>query len=106
MKKNLTGKFAEWLKKYSSVELMRSYEFAEHEINVLLKSEAPGEIICEDKDTFTARYEYVFSILPEYSTDNRPHCFCFDAKIIGIKGNVTATDYEFEDLTELEFIIK
>lgn len=106
MKKNLTGKFAEWLTTYSSIELMHNYDFAEYEINRLLKSEAQGDIIAEDKNTFTAMYEYTFSILPKYSTDNKPHCFCFDAKVIGIKGNVTANDYEFEDLTELEFTIK
>lgn len=34
------------------------------------------------------------------------HTFVFDAKVIGIKGNVTANDYEFEGITELEYIIK
>ena len=106
MKNNLTNKFAEWLKQYSNVELMRSYDFAEHEINVMLKNEAPGEVICEDEYTFTALYDYDFTILPRHSTDNRLHSFCFAVKIIGIKGNVTANDYEIKDFTELDFIIK
>lgn len=106
MKIDLIQNFAQWLKEYSNVELMRSYEFAEHEINVMLKNEAPGEVICEDEYTFTALYDYDFTILPRHSTDNRLHSFCFAVKIIGIKGNVMANDYEFEDFAELEFILK
>ena len=106
MKNDLIKKFAEWLKQYSNVELMRSYDFAEHEINVMLKNEAPGEVISEDNDTFTAVYDYEFLILPQYSTDNILHRFCFAVKVIGIKSNVTSNDYEIEDYTELEFVIK
>lgn len=106
MKNNLIKNFAQWLKEYSNVQLMRSYEFAEYEIDVLLETEAPGEVICEDEYTFTALYDYDFTILPNHSTDNKLHRFCFAVKVIGIKSNVTANDYEFEDYTELEFIIK
>lgn len=106
MKTDLIQNFAQWLKEYSNVELMRSYEFAEYEIDVLLETEAPGEVICEDEYTFTALYDYDFTILPRHCTDNRLHSFCFAVKIIGIKGNVTANDYEFEDFAELEFILK
>lgn len=106
MKIDLIQNFAQWLKEYSNVELMRSYDFAEHEINVMLKNEAPGEVIFEDNDTFVAVYDYKFLIPPQHSTDNRLHSFCFAVKIIGIKGNVTANDYEFEDFAELEFILK
>lgn len=106
MKIDLIQNFAQWLKEYSTVELMRSYEFAEYEIDVLLETEAPGEVICEDEYTFTALYDYDFTILPRHSTDNVQHCFCFAAKVIGIKSNVTSDDYEIEDYTELEFMIK
>lgn len=106
MKNNLIKNFAQWLKEYSNVQLMRSYEFAEYEIDVLLETEAPGEVIFEDNDTFVAVYDYEFLIPPQHSTDNVLHRFCFAAKVIGIKSNVTANDYEFEDYTELEFIIK
>ena len=106
MKIDLIQNFAQWLKEYSTVELMRSYDFAEHEINVMLKNEAPGEVIFEDNDTFVAVYDYKFLIPPQHSTDNVHHCFCFAAKVIGIKSNVTSDDYEIEDYTELEFILK
>lgn len=106
MKIDLIQNFAQWLKEYSNVELMRSYDFAEHEINVMLKNEAPGEVIFEDNDTFVAVYDYEFLIPPQHSTDNVQHCFCFAAKVIGIKSNVTSDDYEIEDYTELEFMIK
>ena len=106
MKNNLTKEFAEWLKQYSNVELMRSYDFAEHEINVMLKNEAPGEVISDDNDTFIAVYDYEFLIPPQHSTDNKLHRFCFAVKVIGIKSNVTSNDYEIEDYTEIEFMIK
>lgn len=106
MKNNLIKKFAEWLKQYSNVELMRRYDFAEHEINAMLKNEAPGEVVFEDNDTFTAIYDYKFLISPQHSIDNKTHCFCFAVKVIGIKSNVTSNDYEIEDYAELEFIIK
>ena len=102
----LIEEFAEWLKKNAAVKMMRSSDFAEYEIKRLLKTEAEGEIVTEDENSFTAVYKYTFAITPEYSTDNTLHSFDFDVKVIGIKGNVTAQDYEIEDYTELEYIIK
>ena len=104
MKIDLIQNFAQWLKEYSNVELMRSYEFAEYEIDVLLETEAPGEVICEDEYTFTALYDYDFTILPRHSTDNRLHSFCFAVKIIGIKGNVTASDSVSQSVSVLVFL--
>ena len=106
MMTKITEEFAEWLKKYSAVKMMRSLDFAEYELKMLMKKEAEGEIILEDRETFTAIYKYTFAILPEYSTDSKPHSFNFDVKVIGIKGNVTADDYEIEDLTEIDYIIR
>ncbi len=106
MKKELIAKFAKWLKQYSIVKLMQNYDFAEYEINLLLESEAPGKIIDEDENTFTARYEYTFAVSPEHSTDGQEHSFDFDVEIIGIKDNVTADDYEIADFTEYKYIIK
>ncbi len=80
MKNDLISKFAEWLKTYSSVELMRRHDFAEYEINTLLQREVPGEIIFRDENTFTARYGYTFSILTKYSIDNKLHAFAFMLK--------------------------
>ena len=74
--------------------------------DVLLSREAEGEITFEDENVFTAVYNYSFALLPEYSTDSKRHSFDFNVKIIGIKGNVTANDYEIKDFTELDFIIK
>lgn len=106
MKNELIIKFSQWLKQYSAVNLMHSIDFAEYKINLMLKSEALGEIIEEDKNTFAARYEYTFTVSPKHSTDGRAHSFNFEVEIIGIKGNVTADDYEIKDFTEYKYIIK
>lgn len=102
----LITEFSKWLNKYSAVKLMHRYDFAEYKINLMLKSEADGYIIKDDENTFMAIYEYAFTVSPKHSTDNKPHTFRFDVKVLGLKGNVTANDYEIEDYMELEHIIK
>jgi len=98
--------FTNWLKKYSKVELMHSRAFVEYKINSLLKSEAEGYIMEENNSTFTAIYEYAFTVSPKHSTDNKPHTFRFEVKVLGLKSNLTANDYEIEDYMELEYMIK
>ncbi len=102
----LITNFLNWLSKYSTVRMMHSRAFAEYKINLLLKSEAEGHIIEENDSTFIAIYKYAFTISSKYSTDNMPHTFEFDVKVIGLKGNITEDDYEIEDYMVLEYIIK
>lgn len=105
-KKTFINNFKNWLLENSSDNYMHSPEYARHEVNRLLKTEAPGEVVFEDEDIFVGVYEYNYLIDKITSFDGREHCFPFNVIGIGTKGNVTQNDYEIDDYDELAFIMR
>jgi len=105
-KKTLINHFKNWLFKNSSDDYMHSPEFANYELNRLLKTEADGKVVFEDKSIFVGVYEYDYLIYKSISSDGREHRFPFNAVGIGIKENVTDNDYELADYDELAFIMR
>lgn len=104
-KKTLIYKFRNWLTSNSAIKLMHSNDFAEYEINRLLKTEAPGEKVFEDSNIFIGSYKYSYLINNSKSTDGKSHRFCFEAIGIGSKENINCNDYELADYTEHTYII-
>lgn len=105
-KRKLTSEFGKWLIENSAIGLMRSCDFAEYEIDRLMKSEAPGKTMFENEYVFVGVYAYEFFIQESSSLDGKEHRFSFDAIGIGSKQNVTEQDYELSDYTAHTFIIK
>lgn len=105
-KQMLINEFSNWLNKNSALTIMHSYEFAEEEINRLLKTEADGYTLFENEYIFVGSYEYSFISTPLFSADNKDHLFSFEAIGIGCKENVIGSDYDLADYVEHTYIIK
>lgn len=105
-KLKLIHEFSQWLNKYSALTMMHSYEFAEEEINKLLKTEADGYALFEDNHIFVGSYMYSFIVSSLFSNDEKEHIFSFEAIGIGAKENVIGSDYDLADYMEHTYIIK
>lgn len=101
-KENLISRFAKWLKCNETRGIMCSKEYAEYEINNILKSEPiDSTVLYEDDNIFVGSYKYNYT-----ANQSLINSFTFEAIGIGSKENVTDNDYELADYMECSFIIK
>lgn len=105
-KEMLINSFADWLANNSETDVPCFHDFAESEINRLLKSEAPGETLFENDSVFIGSYEYEFCLSDTRKTGGEVISFLFEAIGIGSKENVCEGDYELADYSEHTYIIK